>query len=201
MAMESSTKGEENVNVNVEGYKSDSINRARLQSTLAALVDDPILSDVPKNPTLSDVDTLFSLELGSAMRISVLKLDGTSFGTLKLSHLQLSISTNILPTCFYECNCSFILIFLFYGEDVAVMNSATVKDLKLAIKKKVNDVEQSKMGHRHISWYVFVCNFVTYHKPIESILLSFYHCSSFLQVIGFMVTQEARVVEFLPLVQ
>lgn len=33
-----------------------------------------------------------------------------------------------------------------------VMNSATVKDLKLAIKRKVNDMEQSGMGHRHISW-------------------------------------------------
>ncbi|CAJ1928459.1 unnamed protein product [Sphenostylis stenocarpa] len=33
------------------------------------------------------------------------------------------------------------------------MNSATVKDLKLAIKrKKVNDMEQCGMGHRHISW-------------------------------------------------
>ncbi|KAM1387809.1 hypothetical protein ACFX2I_016006 [Malus domestica] len=49
------------------------------------------------------------------MRISVLKLDGTSF-------------------------------------DVAVMNSSTVKDLKLAIRKKINEMEQSKMGHRHISW-------------------------------------------------
>lgn len=36
------------------------------------------------------------------------------------------------------------------------MNSATVKDLKLAIKKKVNDMEQSSMGHRHISWWVTV---------------------------------------------
>ncbi|KAM0042404.1 putative U11/U12 small nuclear ribonucleoprotein 25kDa protein [Helianthus debilis subsp. tardiflorus] len=45
------------------------------------------------------VDTLISLELGSAMRVSVLKLDCTSF-------------------------------------DVAVMNSATVKDLKPAVEKK-----------------------------------------------------------------
>jgi len=37
--------------------------------------------------------------------------------------------------------------------DVVLMNTATVKDLKLAIKKKVNEMEQSKMGHRHISWY------------------------------------------------
>ncbi|KAM0004218.1 putative U11/U12 small nuclear ribonucleoprotein 25kDa protein [Helianthus debilis subsp. tardiflorus] len=37
------------------------------------------------------------------------------------------------------------------SDDVAVMNSATVNDLKLAVKKKVNDMEQSKMGHRHIS--------------------------------------------------
>ncbi|XP_012572720.1 U11/U12 small nuclear ribonucleoprotein 25 kDa protein [Cicer arietinum] len=82
---------------------------------LKALLDDPILSDVPKNPSLEDVETLIGLELGSAMRISVLKSDSTSF-------------------------------------DVTVMNRATVKDLKLAIKKKVNYMEQSSMGHRHISW-------------------------------------------------
>ncbi|XP_057516070.1 U11/U12 small nuclear ribonucleoprotein 25 kDa protein isoform X2 [Amaranthus tricolor] len=95
-------------------YSSENVKRARLNSTLAALLDDPVLADVPKNPTLSDVDTLISLELGSAMRISVLKPD-SSF-------------------------------------DVVVMNTATVKDLKLAIKKKVNDLEQSRMGHRQISW-------------------------------------------------
>ncbi|KHG27421.1 U11/U12 small nuclear ribonucleoprotein 25 kDa [Gossypium arboreum] len=39
--------------------------------------------------------------------------------------------------------------------DVAVMNSATVKDLKLTIKKKVIELEQSKMGHQQISWYIF----------------------------------------------
>ncbi|TQD86537.1 hypothetical protein C1H46_027869, partial [Malus baccata] len=37
-------------------------------------------------------------------------------------------------------------------EDVALMKSSTVKDLKLAIRKKINEMEQSKMGHRHISW-------------------------------------------------
>ncbi|KAI3816961.1 hypothetical protein L1987_10746 [Smallanthus sonchifolius] len=49
--------------------------------------------------------------------------------------------------------------------DVAVMNSATVKDLKLAIKKKVNEMEQSKMGHRHISWKHVWRNFcLSYHN-------------------------------------
>ncbi|OAY59041.1 U11/U12 small nuclear ribonucleoprotein 25 kDa protein isoform X1 [Manihot esculenta] len=110
MEKESISKGEEDI-----GYNSSNVKKAKLQSTLAALLDDPILADVPRKPTLTDVDTLISLELGSAMRISVLKLDGTSF-------------------------------------DVAMMNSATVKDLKLAIKKKVIEMEQSKMGHRHISW-------------------------------------------------
>lgn len=47
-----------------------------------------------------------------------------------------------------------VLIHVLGCEEVAVMNSATLKDLKLAIKKKVNDVEESTMGHRHISWYV-----------------------------------------------
>ncbi|KAF8377757.1 hypothetical protein HHK36_031142 [Tetracentron sinense] len=112
MEMESTSKSEDNV----VGYKSNTVKKARLQSTLSALLDDPILADVPKKPSLADVDTLISLELGSAMKISVLKMEGTSF-------------------------------------DVAVLNSATVKDLKLAIKKKTNDLEQSQMGHRHISWY------------------------------------------------
>ncbi|KAL0438347.1 UNVERIFIED_CONTAM: U11/U12 small nuclear ribonucleoprotein [Sesamum latifolium] len=102
-------------------YSSSSV-KARLQSTLTALLSDPILADVPKKPSLSDVDTLINLELGSAMRITVLKLDGTYL-------------------------------------EVAVMNSATVKDLKLAIKKKVNDMEESRMGHRHISWKHVWANF------------------------------------------
>ncbi|KAL7244728.1 hypothetical protein ACSBR2_000153 [Camellia fascicularis] len=124
-------KGEDNNNDenNVgTGYNNNNVKKARLHSMLAALLDDPILADVPKKPALSDMDTLISLELGSAMRISVLKLDHTSI-------------------------------------DVAVMNSATVKDLKLAIKKKVNDMEQSTMGHRHISWKHVWANFcLSYHN-------------------------------------
>ncbi|GAB2300426.1 U11/U12 small nuclear ribonucleoprotein [Dionaea muscipula] len=114
--MNSSENGQQQVAGGGEGgYGSENKKKARLNSTLAALLDDPILSDVPKNPKFSDVDVLVNLELGSAMRLSVLKLDGTAF-------------------------------------DVVVLNSATVKTLKLAVEKKVNEVEQTKMGHRHISW-------------------------------------------------
>ncbi|KAI8015794.1 U11/U12 small nuclear ribonucleoprotein 25 kDa protein [Camellia lanceoleosa] len=123
-------KGEDNNDENNvgTGYNNNNVKKATLHSMLAALLDDPILADVPKKPMLSDVDTLISLELGSAMRISVLKLDHTYI-------------------------------------DVAVMNSATVKDLKLAIKKKVNDMEQSTMGHRHISWHHVWANFcLSYHN-------------------------------------
>lgn len=130
MVMESSAEREETrtgeTDVEPPDYSSSSVKKARLHSTLAALLDDPILSDVPKKPTLSDVDTLISLELGSAMRVSVLKLDGTSI-------------------------------------DVAVMNSATVKDFKLTIQKKINEMEQSKMGHRHISWRHVWENFCLLH--------------------------------------
>ncbi|KAF5747921.1 U11/U12 small nuclear ribonucleoprotein 25 kDa protein [Tripterygium wilfordii] len=121
---------EQSVNVMEEtsGYNGNDIKRAKLQATLVFLLDDPVLVDVPKKPTLSDVETLINLELGSAMRISVLKLDGTSF-------------------------------------DVAVMNSANVKDLKLAVKKKVNEMEQSKMGHRQISWKHVWANYcLSYHN-------------------------------------
>ncbi|PWA52378.1 hypothetical protein CTI12_AA455390 [Artemisia annua] len=110
------------------GVKDDNSVALEYNNNTLSLLDDPVLADVPRKPTLSDVDTLISLELGSAMRVSVLKLDQTSF-------------------------------------DVAVMNSATVKDLKLAIKKKVNEMEQSKMGHRHISWKHVWRNFcLSYHN-------------------------------------
>ncbi|XP_042402269.1 U11/U12 small nuclear ribonucleoprotein 25 kDa protein-like isoform X1 [Zingiber officinale] len=111
--MESSSKAEEDI-----GYSSITTKKAQLQSMLSTLLDDPILADVPKKPTLVDVDTLINLELGSAMKITIVKMDNTSF-------------------------------------DVAVLNSATVKDLKLAIKKKINEMEQTTMGHRHISWYSY----------------------------------------------
>lgn len=57
--------------------------REKLKSALSHLLSDPILADVPRIPTLSDVVTLVSLEKGSAMRLSVVKLDGSSLGTLK----------------------------------------------------------------------------------------------------------------------
>ncbi|XP_055829519.1 uncharacterized protein LOC129898838 isoform X2 [Solanum dulcamara] len=107
----------EETNISLE-YSSD-MKKARLHSTLVALLNDPVLADIPKEPTLTDVDTLISLELGSAMRISILKLDGSSF----------------------------------------VMNSATVKDLKQAVRKRIDYTEQSKMGHRHISWRHVWSNF------------------------------------------
>lgn len=84
---------------NAGEYNRDlNVKKARLNSTLAALLDDPILADVPKNPTLSDVDTLISLELGSAMRVSVLKLDGSAFG----AHSRLSPFLSISAWHFYK---------------------------------------------------------------------------------------------------
>ncbi|KAF3787690.1 U11/U12 small nuclear ribonucleoprotein [Nymphaea thermarum] len=103
-------------------YNSSAVKKARLQSILSALLDDPILSDVPKKPTLADVDTLINLEMGSAMKVSILRMDGSTF-------------------------------------EVAVLNSATVKDLKLAIAKKTNEMQQAQMGHRHISWRHVWTNF------------------------------------------
>lgn len=90
-------------------YSSENVKRARLNSTLAALLDDPVLADVPKNPTLSDVDTLISLELGSAMRISLLKPD-SSFGILSflfciftINYLGLGIENSASGVLFYLC--------------------------------------------------------------------------------------------------
>lgn len=70
----------------MEEYNKSSVNKARLNSMLTTLLDDPILSDVPKNPTFADINTLVSLELGSAMRVSVLKLDGTTLGNTHITN-------------------------------------------------------------------------------------------------------------------
>nr|GMD41192.1 U11/U12 small nuclear ribonucleoprotein 25 kDa protein isoform X1 [Ipomoea batatas] len=40
-----------------------------------------------------------------------------------------------------------------FACDGAVLNSATVKDFKQAIRRKI-EVEDSKMRNRHICWYV-----------------------------------------------
>ncbi|XP_057752186.1 U11/U12 small nuclear ribonucleoprotein 25 kDa protein [Arachis stenosperma] len=142
-------------------YNEGGLKKAKLQSMLRVLLDDPLLSDVPKNPTLADVDTLLSLELGSAMRLSVLKLDGTSF-------------------------------------EVTVMNSATVKDLKLAIKKKVNDMEQSGLGHRHISWKHVWANYcLAYHNNKllhdDDLLQNFgIRNNSQVHFVSFVMTKESR---------
>ncbi|KAG2306404.1 hypothetical protein Bca52824_026152 [Brassica carinata] len=52
------------------------------RSLLSQLLADPILTDVPRSPTLSDVVTLVSHEKGSAMRLSIVKLDGSSLGNM-----------------------------------------------------------------------------------------------------------------------
>ncbi|KAH1082709.1 hypothetical protein J1N35_022470 [Gossypium stocksii] len=82
--MESGVKEEEKV----MGYNSKNVKKVALHSTLIALLDDPILADVLEKPSLSDVDTLINLELGSAMCISIIKLDGTSFSTLQMLSLS-----------------------------------------------------------------------------------------------------------------
>lgn len=88
-----STKPEE-----VAAYQSSEAKQAKLQSMLAALLDDPILADVPRKPSLADVDTLINLELGSAMRLTVVKLDGTSFGT---GPFECHISLPVWLICIY----------------------------------------------------------------------------------------------------
>nr|ADB85768.1 hypothetical protein [Wolffia arrhiza] len=128
--------------------------RAGLESMVKALLSDPLLSDVPARPTLSDVDTLLRFELGGAMKISVLKLDGSSF-------------------------------------DVVVSNSASVKDLKLAIRKKIEAMQEGQMGHRHISWRHVWANFCLSHdneKLIED--------DSSLQKFGIHSNSQVRFVAY-----
>uniref|UniRef100_I1LPK6 SNRNP25 ubiquitin-like domain-containing protein n=1 Tax=Glycine max TaxID=3847 RepID=I1LPK6_SOYBN len=134
----------------MEEYNKSRVKKARLNSLLTTLLDDPILSDFPKNPTFADVDTLINLEMGSAMRISVLKLDGTTFG------------------------------------------------LKLAIKKKVNDMEQSSMGHRHISWkhicenYCLSCHNNKLLDDNDALQHFGVRNNSQVQFVSYVMTKESR---------
>lgn len=126
----------------------------KLKSVLSHLLADPILADVPRNPTLSDVVTLVSLEKGSAMRLSIIKLDGSSLGI----YIYIYFIWAFCRTSGVHYRNTWVFLFshlCFLLIDVAVMSSATLKDLKLLIKKKVNEMEQANMGHRHISWYSF----------------------------------------------
>jgi U11/U12 small nuclear ribonucleoprotein SNRNP25 len=49
-------------------------------TTLDQALDDPVLKDVPQSPTVADIDKLIAVEMGSAMKLTVQKLDGTSIG-------------------------------------------------------------------------------------------------------------------------
>ena len=51
-----------------------------LEAMLEALHQDPVLADVPRNASLADINTLISVELGSAMKLSILKMDNSTFG-------------------------------------------------------------------------------------------------------------------------
>lgn len=64
--------------------------RSQFEPLVSTLLDDPILADVPKNATVADIDTLIGVELGSAMKLSILKLDG--------SHLGIPFSTLFLDS-------------------------------------------------------------------------------------------------------
>jgi U11/U12 small nuclear ribonucleoprotein 25 kDa protein len=65
----------------IEGVNREKT-RQRVEAVLSTLLQDPILSDVPKHSlSVSDVDVLINLELGSAIRLSVTRMDNTSFGT------------------------------------------------------------------------------------------------------------------------
>ena len=66
---------------------------------LKTLLENYILIDVLKNPNLSDIDTLLSLESGNPMHIFNLDLNGTTYGILSLFHF--------LTLAFWQaCDCN-----------------------------------------------------------------------------------------------
>ena len=116
--------------------------REKPWSLLSQLLADPILADVPRNPTLSDVATLVSLEKGSAMRLSIVKLDGSSLGNVLLywhfvEHLVCIVDLHLL---------------LFFWQMWRLWIQLLWRIWRFLFKKRVNEMEQANMGHRHISW-------------------------------------------------
>ncbi|GBG89865.1 hypothetical protein CBR_g49713 [Chara braunii] len=53
---------------------------------LKSLLEDPLLQDVSKKPSLKEVETLIAMELGNAMRLTINRLDGTSFEVMVLDN-------------------------------------------------------------------------------------------------------------------
>ncbi|CAM6109541.1 unnamed protein product [Calypogeia fissa] len=98
---------------------------------------EPLLATLLQDPLLSDV---------SKKRPSVKELE-TLIGVEKGSAMMLCIRKMDGTTL-----------------DVAVLNTASVRDFKAAIVKKVDEMEEENMGHRHISWkhvwgnFCLVCN-------------------------------------------
>ncbi|XP_024531083.1 U11/U12 small nuclear ribonucleoprotein 25 kDa protein-like isoform X2 [Selaginella moellendorffii] len=109
-------------------YRRSTSHYAALLSTLAQ--DPLLLPDVPDSPDLATVDALVSAELGNAMRLSVVRMDASSFGT--------SIATSQYDDLWWS--------------DVLVPPTATVRSLKAAITKRINELEEQELGHRHFSW-------------------------------------------------
>lgn len=54
-----------------------------VEERLKILLADPILEDLPRNPSLQDVEALIAYEKGSAVRLKIVKLDGSYFGLSK----------------------------------------------------------------------------------------------------------------------
>lgn len=50
------------------------------ESAVYSMLEDPVLKNIPPSPSLDDVDKLLAIEMGSAMKLTIKKLDGTSFG-------------------------------------------------------------------------------------------------------------------------
>ena len=61
--------------------------------SLDETLEDPVLKDVPHSPTVADVDRLIALEMGSAMKLTIQKLDGTSLGAVCMPKCSPNIVT------------------------------------------------------------------------------------------------------------
>ncbi len=57
----------------------------RLRAQLQALLADPLLADVPANPSLLEVDNLIAVENGTGFRLTLVKFDGTKVGSYPLA--------------------------------------------------------------------------------------------------------------------
>lgn len=103
-----------------------------LEQTIHALLKDPLLGDVPKHPTVQDLDDLIALELGHAYRI----------------HIQRSALPSISKSSIKTTAGWWLSVY----KGIQVNQSSTVRDIKRMFERAWAQQEAAASTRRGVSW-------------------------------------------------